>query len=158
MNKGFFRLCIVRLRICTSTYVLNIFLFIHYSNVCLVYGYIIYQQSRKTAPILSPVSGIKRKLSNLIKPSYRNSKKFGDNLFIWFKVFNIDGETFWGHYFWWYHYWRQRGNGYLYDENCCVKKLGQAKRPLTAMHSAALSLTHIAVRQVTQKQISGDFL
>ena len=57
-----------------------------------MYGYIIYQQSRKTAPILSPVSGIKRKLSNLVKPLYRNGKKFGDNLLIWYKVFNIDGD------------------------------------------------------------------
>ena len=33
-----------------------------------------------TSPILSPVSGMKRKLSNIIKPLKRKGKKFGDNL------------------------------------------------------------------------------
>ena len=45
-----------------------------------MHGCIIYQQSRMTSPILSPVSGMKRKLSNLIKPLKRKGKKFGDNL------------------------------------------------------------------------------
>lgn len=117
------------------------YLLISYYKVIRVYDRMIRQQPLKTAPILSSVSGIKRKRSNLIKLLLE------DYLLIWCKIFKINGKNFCWRWFQWCHYWEhiafslrlQRMNGYL---------LGQTEEPLTAMHAVASSLTDVAIRQV----------
>lgn len=117
------------------------YLLISYYKVIRVYDRMIRQQPLKTAPILSSVSGIKRKRSNLIKLLLE------DYLLIWCKIFKINGENFCWRWFQWCHYWEhiafslrlQRMNGYL---------LGQTEEPLTAMHAVASSSNSSAYTNV----------
>lgn len=117
------------------------YLLISYYKVIRVYDRMIRQQPLKTAPILSSVSGIKRKRSNLIKLLLE------DYLLIWCKIFKINGKNFCWRWFQWCHYWEhiafslrlQRMNGYL---------LGQTEEPLTAMHAVASSSNSSAYTNV----------
>ena len=117
------------------------YLLFSYYKVSRVYDRVIRHQPLKAVHILSSVSGIKRKRSNLIKPLLDNY------LFIWCKIFKINGENFCRRWFQWCHYWEhiafslrlQRMNGYL---------LGQTEEPLTEMRAVASSLTNVAIRQV----------